>query len=777
LGAITNLKIDLDAGTVSYDTVDTFVLDVDTLDADTKSVYGFVMDFFERYKDQVIKNIAIYTGRPAEAWVNYYPMVTYKSFYTQDTTTSSAQIFPTVNMYGGVPKQFGTTKKRTGLRGERQYARGLRQIFRYGVFQNIVMADMPYWKNYAYQSTLDSSPIYSYMKKEFKLPDSDISYLQKIVKNFVASKFAHASVTRDFEPVSKRLLSSLVQGFSRAIIQKPSQLWKQTVPAALYMYTKSGNYYFKAIKLKALGVNNKLVKQATDLLIANAPESLRTLMGQLELSERQLEFEKIKSPTEQKIARNVEKAVDFVSEKQDFGGTRWADAGTVKLGFVTGYIQNLFKSGKVKNDAELVQHFEDIALGKILPDQRSMVAASIYQTEVNNASDPDTAPEVMKSNKKDYFLRYISLTLNQAAIDSMRTAFDPNATREEVIEAVRDTVGYLVQAVAFRAVSFAGQEIIVRFLKEALLDMPDDDEEKEKRLQAGIWTNSALLIKDVFFGSSSIWRDFVVSTLLNSAVKYGIESEEKEFKEKYPKSKTRMLEWYDEDYTRLFGDPKLDDTPVGVMVSALEQTIKQVTKYSQNVDKYGQEGFNITPSQGVALQMTPFILGLGALKEGTGWYLSAKTRPEDKKVAELSISKNVPSKDSKQALLQYAKIGINKFKDSYNEQGQRTRFGYNHFIFTPPVQATINGTDMEKYMQLAAYERLVLNAEQAKAWMTVNNKMRSFLEAKYAEVPAEQMIDDMVQLLDVKISKEYLEKIKENASGAKDQYYDMIAIS
>ena len=165
LGAITNLQIDLDAGTVSYDTVDTFVLDVDTLDADTKSVYGFVMDFFERYKDQVIKNIAIYTGRPAEAWVNYYPMVTYKSFYTQDTTTSSAQIFPTVNMYGGVPKQFGTTKKRTGLRGERQYARGLRQIFRYGVFQNIVMADMPYWKNYAYQSTLDSSPIYTYMKR------------------------------------------------------------------------------------------------------------------------------------------------------------------------------------------------------------------------------------------------------------------------------------------------------------------------------------------------------------------------------------------------------------------------------------------------------------------------------------------------------------------------------------------------------------------------------------------------------------------------------------
>lgn len=778
LGAIANLKIDLDAGTVSYDTVDTFVLDVDTLDADTKSVYNFVRDFFDRNTAQVMKNIAIYTGRPAEAWVNYYPTVTLKSFETQNLTSSSSQIFPTVNMYAPVPKQFGTTKQRTGLSGDRNYAIGLRRIFRYGAFQNIVMTDMPYWKNYAYQSTLDSSPIYSYMKKESKLPDRDITYLQTAIKNFVGSKFSHASISKDFGEVGKRILFAMGQGFTRAIIQKPSQVWKQTIPAAVFMAVRSDKYYIKSFKLAALSSKNGLVRQGIERLIASSPEILRTLMGSIELSEKQLQFEKIKSPTGQRMARTAEKVLDGLSKASDFGLTRMADSMTVRTAFTTGYIEYLFKTGKVKNDAELVAHFEGIATGNVVPDSKAMVAATKYQTEVNNASDPDTAPEVMKSDKKFmYFLRYISLTLNQTAVDSMRTAFDSSATADDRIQAARLAAGYVMQAAAFRAVSFGGQYAIVWGLKEMLLQAPDDEEEEKKKLQAKLWSNFGLLVKDIFFGSTNIFTDLVVSMALNTYAEYLIEQEKEQFKKDHPSAKTTPYDWYDANYTKLFGDPQLDDTPTGVMLSAFDQTYQAYDKYSKNVQKYGQEGFNISPLQATGLQLVPFVLGNGALKETSGWYQSAKIRPEDKKVAELSVGKNLPSKDSKEALLQYAKIGINKFSDSYNEQGKRTRFGYNHFVFTPPTSVTLNGTDAEKLIQLSQEQRIVLSGQQAQKWMQINNKLRNHIESIFATMSTEQVLEQIKELnteAGVKTSNDFNEKILKDISGAKDAYYDAL---
>lgn len=779
IGAIANLNIDKKTGDVSYDTIDTFVLDVETLDEDVKNVYEFVRDFFDFNTTQVMSNIAVYTGRPAQAWVNYYPTVTFNAFETQNTATSTSQVFPTVNMYAPVPKQFGTTKQRTGLSGDRVYATGLRRIVRYGVFQNTVMRDMPYWKNYAYQSTLDGSPVYSYMKRVSKLADEDINYLRKNIKSFVASKFAFASVSKDFGTVGKRMFYAFSQGFTRAIIQKPTQFYKQTIPAAIFMGIRSRKYYVKTLKIFALSPRNGLVKMGIDKLISRSPEALRTTLGLLELSERQLEFEKIKSPTGQKVAIGLERFYEGAERKSDFGITKGADRITTHTAFVTGYIEYLFKQGKVKNDTELVEHFEKVANGDIVPDSKAMIAASKYQTEVNNSSDPDAAPEAIKSDSGRilYFLRSISLTLHQTAIDSMRTSFDESLSSEERAEARALAYGYLAQALAFRAASFGGQYLIVSLFKDLLLDAPDDEEEKEKRLKSGIITNTVLYIKDIIFGSASLLQDLLAAVILNQLTTYIIENEKDKYKKEHPNAKTTPYDWYDKNYSNLWGNPQLDDSPSGVILNAGVKTLQGVQKYAEYVDKYGQEGFNITPMQMGSLQLVPFLLGNGTLKETSGWYQSAKIRPEDKKVAELSVGKNLPSKDSKEALLQYAKIGINKFSDSYNEQGKRTRFGYNHFVFTPPTSVTLNGTDAEKLIQLSQEQRIVLSGQQAQKWMQINNKLRNHIESIFATMSTEQVLEQIKELnteAGVKTSNDFNEKILKDISGAKDAYYDAL---
>ncbi len=776
IGAISDLNINRETGEVSFEPVETFVFDETIMNKDEARVYNFVRNFFENNTEDVMRNIAVYTARPAEKWINYYPTVTYQQYQTAETIESTSQIFPTVNMYPAVQKQFGATKQRKGLKHDRVYATGLRQVLRYGAYQNIVMRDMPYWKNYAYQSALKTAPVYQFLTQEKGLDSMDVDYVRSAVQNYIGAKFNHAAISKAFEQTGKKILNSVFQGFVRTIIQKPSQIIKQTASPAVYMLIRSPKFYMDAISV--LQTRNGIIKDGLNRLYSESPEQLRQLLGQIELSEKQLAFEKSETVAGQKAALTSERVLDTLSKVSDFGITMLADSLTVKTAFLTGYIESLYKRGVVKNKQELAKHFEDIGNNVIEPDERSLIAGSNYQTKANNASDPDMAPEALRSKggKTLYFLKYIGMTMQQSAIDSLRTTFDDRATPQEKSVAAREAFAYLAQAAVFRVVSLGITSLTVDIVAKYLLDMPEDEEEKEKRKNIKWYTATGMFIKDILFASRNLIYDVTASVFVNLLVAAKVKSLKEEYKEKNPNAKSTPYDGYQEGYNMFFGDPSLDNTSTGVIIGAMQGMYDIYEKYEKNADKFGDEGFNLTPEMAAAVKGVPFLLGNGTLNELSGWNMQGNIKPEDTKTANLSAKAGIPSKDARQAIIEYGKIGVNHQDNKYDENGNLRKLGYKNFVFIPPQKiVTDDNIDSNIRVMLSNEFRLILNGQQAQAWLEIRNYMKNRIESAKAQQDVGSEVDKATKDLGFSVSSKLREKIIKDAIGVRESYYNQLA--
>lgn len=440
----------------------------DGLSTNELAFYDEMRKYLDQYAPKAIENMELYGNKEVGIVKNYWPRTTNK--LTERPTGIDA-----FDLYGSEyvgKNMFGREKGRSRLLGDAGYYTpvGQENYFN-GLKETILIADAAH--EYHGMQALYNSPDKGFNQL---IKGKGAAELKQLMIDWILDTKNQGRYRGDVAKIGAEILSSVKKGFTRSLINNPTQVPKQ-ITALGYTFAEAPKPFFKAVGLiieaRLQGKDSPLAKAINGLFDTTTLGQRLTHPEMVELGEKYT----IDKPF---ILRTIQQ--QFKGINKGIGGDLLGptDAVVSQIATLTGYIEQAERSGKEFNI------FEEQAKGY---DMEAAAAADQMQAKTNNENAAIYYSRNQLKNRALYYLGNFQANAVRNLYISIRKIVS-GRTMQEVEEGIRGVQGYLLSASLFTlagmATSYgvtAGAFWLYQQIMNALGDTEDDEEQRKRILK------------------------------------------------------------------------------------------------------------------------------------------------------------------------------------------------------------------------------------------------------------------------------------------------------
>jgi hypothetical protein len=432
--------------------------------------------YLDQYSPKAIENMELYGNKEVGIVKNYWPRMTNK-------INEKPKGVDAFDLYGSEnvgKNMFGREKGRSGLLGESGYYTPIGQENYFnGLKETMLIAE--------------AAHEYHMMQALYNTPDKGFNQLIKgqgangvkeLMINWIMDTKNQGRYRGDVSKVGEDIKNEIQKGFTRSVINNPTQIVKQ--PTALaYTFAEAPQSFFKAVGLVLQGMISKKdsrISKAINGLFDTTTLGLRLYHPEMvEIGEK---YAIDKSAMLRKIQQLL-KTTNFLS-----GGDTITPMDKIvsQIATLAGYIQQAERGGKKFNI------FEEQAKGY---DIVAAAAGEQMQAKTTNENAAIYLSRNQLNRRALYYLGNFQANAVRNLYISIRKITSAR-TKQELREGFQGVAGYLLSASLFvKAGMFtsyttaAGAFYLYQAIMNALGDTEDDEKEKERILK---WLESKQLL-------------------------------------------------------------------------------------------------------------------------------------------------------------------------------------------------------------------------------------------------------------------------------------------
>jgi len=446
------------------------------LSANELAFYNEMRKYIDQYSPKAIENMELYGNKEVGIVKNYWPRTTNKINEKQKGVDA-------FDLYGSEnvgKNMFGREKGRSGLLGESGYYTPIGQENYFnGLKETMLIAE--------------AAHEYHMMQALYNTPDKGFNQLIKgqgangvkeLMINWIMDTKNQGRYRGDVSKVGEDIKNEIQKGFTRSVINNPTQIVKQ--PTALaYTFAEAPQSFFKAVGLVLQGMVSKKdsrISKAINGLFDTTTLGLRLYHPEMvEIGEK---YAIDKSAMLRKIQQLL-KTTNFLS-----GGDTITPMDKIvsQIATLAGYIQQAERGGNKFNIfEEQVKGYDIVAAA----------AGEQMQAKTNNENAAIYLSRNQLNRRALYYLGNFQANAVRNLYISIRKITSAR-TKQELREGFQGVAGYLLSASLFvKAGMFtsyttaAGAFYLYQAIKNALGDTEDDEKEKERILK---WLESKQLL-------------------------------------------------------------------------------------------------------------------------------------------------------------------------------------------------------------------------------------------------------------------------------------------
>lgn len=430
--------------------------------------YNEMRKYLDQYSPKAIENMGLYGNKDVGITKNYWPRTTNK--ITERPTGVDA-----FDLYGSEyvgKNMFGREKGRSRLLGKSGYYTpvGQENYFN-GLKETMLIAEAA--DEYHGMQALYNSPDKGYGQL---IKGQGASDFKQLMIDYIMDTKNVGRYRGDVADVGADILNAIQKGFTRSLINNPTQVPKQTTALA-YPFVEAPKAFFKAVGLILQGMVD-----GKDSPVANAINGLfdTTTLGLRLYHPEMIDLKEKFTIDKPEILRNTQQQLKGFNKR--WGGDLLPPTDKVisQIATLTGYIEQAERSGKKFNI------FDEQEKGY---DMVAAAAAEQMQSKTNNENAAIYFSRKQIKNRALYYLSNFqansvrNLYISVRKIVSARTAQE----REEGFQGV---AAYLLATSLFvgagmltsYAVNVSAFYLYQQIMNE-LGDTEDDEEEKERILK------------------------------------------------------------------------------------------------------------------------------------------------------------------------------------------------------------------------------------------------------------------------------------------------------
>jgi len=446
------------------------------LSANELAFYNEMRKYLDQYSPKAIENMELYGNKEVGIVKNYWPRTTNKINEKQKGVDA-------FDLYGSEnvgKNMFGREKGRSGLLGESGYYTPIGQENYFnGLKETMLIAE--------------AAHEYHMMQALYNTPDKGFNQLIKgqgangikeLMIDWIMDTKNQGRYRGDVAKVGEDIKNEIQKGFTRSVINNPTQIVKQ--PTALaYTFAEAPQSFFKAVGLVLQGMVSKKdsrISKAINGLFDTTTLGLRLYHPEMvEIGEK---YAIDKSAMLRKIQQLL-KTTNFLS-----GGDTITPMDKIvsQIATLAGYIQQAERGGKKFNI------FEEQAKGY---DIVAAAAGEQMQAKTNNENAAIYLSRNQLNRRALYYLGNFQANAVRNLYISIRKITSAR-TKQELREGFQGVAGYLLSASLFvKAGMFtsyttaAGAFYLYQAIMNSLGDTEDDEKEKERILK---WLESKQLL-------------------------------------------------------------------------------------------------------------------------------------------------------------------------------------------------------------------------------------------------------------------------------------------
>jgi hypothetical protein len=426
--------------------------------------YNETRKHLDQYSPKAIENMELYGNKEVGMTKNYWPRTTNRI----NEKTAGIDVF---DLYGSEyvgKNMFGREKGRSRLLGKAGYYTpvGQENYFN-GLKETMLIAE-------AAHEYHGMQALYNTTDKGFSqlIKGAGANDLKQLMIDWIMDTKNVGRYQGGVAKVGEDILNAIQKGFTRALINNPTQVFKQ--PTALgYTFSEAPKPFFKAIGLIA-----QAMMEGKDSPLSKAINGLfeTTTLGQRLYHPEIIEVKEKYTIDKPEVLRYIQQFLKGFNAR--IGGNLLVptDAVVSQVATLTGYIQQAERSGKSFNIFKEAEKGYDMA---------ASAAADQMQAKTNNENAAIYFSRRQLNNRALYYLGNFQANAVRNLYISIRKIVS-GRTKQEVKEGLQGVAGYIFSASLFVGAGMLSSYLVTasafslyQEIMNALGD--DEDDEKEKR--------------------------------------------------------------------------------------------------------------------------------------------------------------------------------------------------------------------------------------------------------------------------------------------------------
>jgi hypothetical protein len=438
--------------------------------------YNETRKYLDQYSPKALENMELYGNKEVGITKNYWPRTTNK-INERPTGIDAFDLYG--SEYVG-KNMFGREKGRSRLLGKAGYYTpvGQENYFN-GLKETMLIAEAAH--EYHGMQALYNTPERGFGQL---IKGKGAGDIKQLMIDWIMDTKNVGRYQGGVSKISEDILNAIQKGFTRSLINNPTQVVKQ--PTALaYTFAEAPEPTFKAVGLIA-----QAMMEGKDSPLAKAINGLfeTTTLGQRLYHPEMIEVKEKYTIDKPEVLRFIQQILKGFNAR--IGGNLLVpvDAVVSQVATLAGYIQQAEKSGKDFNI------FDEQAKGY---DMVAAAAADQMQAKTNNENAAIYFSKRQLNNRALYYLGNFQANAVRNLYISIRKIVS-GRTKQEVQEGLQGIAGYVLSASLFTGAgmltSYATAVTafaLYQGIMNALGDTEDDEEEKKRILK---WLDSKQLL-------------------------------------------------------------------------------------------------------------------------------------------------------------------------------------------------------------------------------------------------------------------------------------------